>query len=90
MNPLIETEDWKLGCYLEWREKHHQEDCPNCHGTGQVGGGFKDIEGARPCSKCYGTGKVTKPPESRMPEIPPDLREHLRRAWYDFTTKQTT
>ena len=84
-NPTVaETADWKLGCYMEWRPKHHQEDCPACHGSGEVGGGFKDIEGARPCTNCHGTGKVTKPPSTPMPELPKLLVEHMRRAWFDF------
>ena len=84
-NPTVaETADWKLGCYMEWRPKHHQEYCPACHGSGEVGGGFKDIEGARPCTNCHGTGKVTKPPSTPMPELPKLLVEHMRRAWFDF------
>lgn len=90
MNPLIETEDWKLGCYLEWRPKMHSETCPSCNGHGEVGGGFKSLDGPRQCNQCFGVGSISKHPTTKMPEIPPDLREHLRRAWYDFTTKQTT
>lgn len=83
----IETEDWKLGAYFEWRPKYHSEECSTCHGRGEVGGGFKDLDGKRPCSTCRGVGSTSKQPKTQQPEIPPAIVEHMRRAWWDFVNK---
>ena len=84
---IVETDDWKLGAYMEWRPKHHSEECAHCRGRGKVGGGFKDMDGSRQCTSCYGTGNVSKPPKTPIPDLPPALVEHLRRAWWDFLNK---
>lgn len=80
----IETDDWKLGCFMDWRPKRHEEECPACHGAGEVGGGFKSLDGPRQCENCYGRGTVTKGPSTPKPELPKALTEHMRRAWWDF------
>lgn len=84
---VIETEDWKLGCFMEWRPKHHYEDCQSCLGEGMVGGGFKSLDGQRECPDCFGSGQVHKGPTTPKPELPPALVEHMRRAWWDYTNK---
>ena len=81
---VVETEDWKLGCFMDWRPKHKVIDCPRCNGRGEIGGHFKDLDGARPCDECYGTKIKRVPPTTQPPEIPAALREHMRRAWWDF------
>lgn len=82
-----ETEDWKLSCFLDWKPKKHQITCPYCNGKGEVGGGFKDIDGPRQCPECFGSRHVTKGPSTVMPAIPEALREHMRRAWWDYFNK---
>lgn len=86
--PIVETDDWKLGCFMEWRPKNHAETCPTCLGHGEVGGGFHDLEGPRPCPKCFGMTTVIKGPTTPRPELPVELVEHMRRAWWDFTHTQ--
>lgn len=81
---VVETDDWKLDAFLDWVPKSHSEECPDCHGEGTVGGGLKSIDGSRKCPTCHGVGSVTKGPTTPMPDIPPTLREHMRRAWWDF------
>lgn len=81
---VIENEDWKLGCFMDWRQKSHAVECDFCHGSGEVGGGFHDLDGARQCSECFGSKIKYKGPTTPKPEIPPELREHMRRAWWDF------
>ena len=83
-DPRAETDDWKLSCTLDWKAKEHQEVCPMCKGRREVGGGFGDIDGAQPCPTCYGHGFKMVGPKTPRPPIPPDLREYLRRAWWDF------
>lgn len=80
----IETQDWKLSCFLDWEKKSHDENCPECHGKGEVGGGFGSIDGPTECPKCYGRGKVTVWPTSQKPPIPQKLLIHMRRAWEDY------
>lgn len=87
MLPIAETEDWKLGCFFEWRPKLKVIDCPHCHGRGTVGGGFKDLDGPQDCSECWGTKVKRVTPTTQPPEIPRELREHMRRAWWDFFHK---
>ena len=84
----VETDKWKLGCFMEWRPKHRAIDCPSCNGRGEVGGGFKDIEGSRPCPECFGTKIKSVGPTSEKPELPAALVEHMRRAWWDFVNGQ--
>lgn len=81
---VVETTDWKLGCFMDWREKHHSEQCPSCHGIGEVGGGFKDLDGSRQCPKCLGLTYIMKGATTPKPELPADLVEHMRRAWWDY------
>lgn len=80
----LETEDWALSCYLEWRAKSHEETCPTCHGTGEVGGGFGSFDGPEQCDRCCGTRTVTVGPKSPRPSLPPELIEYMRRAWWDY------
>ncbi len=87
---ITETEDWKLGAFIEWRPKPKSIECPNCHGEGTVGGGFKDIDGPRVCPECWGRRFKLVHPTSQQPEIPADLLEHMRRAWWDFVNKPPT
>lgn len=82
------TEDWELHAFLDWKPKQHTEECPDCYGKGTVGGGFKDIDGSRQCSTCCGTGRVTRAPTTPKPEMPAELVEHLRRAWWVFHNKR--
>ena len=79
-----DTEDWKLSCWLDFHPKSHTEECDYCHGNKTVGGGFKSIDGAVECPQCFGSGFLTKPPKTQKPDIPPELKEHLRRAWFDY------
>ena len=81
---VSENDDWKLGCFMEWRAKRHPEECPTCLGWKEVGGGFKSLDGPRECPECFGIGHITKGPKTPAPEIPAKLREHMRRAWWDF------
>jgi len=81
---VTETDDWKLGCFFDWRPKPKAIACPFCGGRGTVGGGFKDLDGPRDCPECWGTKTKSVAPTSQPPEIPPELREHMRRAWWDF------
>ena len=82
---VIETDDWKLGCFMDWRPKRRAIGCEYCLGTGEVGGGFKSLDGPQQCPKCFGTKSVLISPTGAAPPIPPELREHMRRAWWDFT-----
>ncbi len=88
MNHKIENEDWKLGLFMEWRPKNHYEDCTYCFGNGEIGGGLGDLDGPRPCPVCHGMKVISKGPTTEKPELPPDLVEHLRRAWWDFLNKK--
>ena len=81
---ITETDDWKLGCFVDWRPKSHEEECQYCNGKGEVGGGFKDLDGPRECPECFGRGSITKGPRAPHPELPKALVEHMRRAWWDF------
>ena len=73
---------------MEWREKHKRIECPHCRGTGEVGGGFKDLDGARPCPECHGTRVKLVAPKTTPPDIPTELRDHMRRAWSSFNSKK--
>ena len=81
---VTETDEWKLGCFFDWRPKPMAIACPYCYGKGEVGGGFKDLDGPQPCPECWGTKIKSVAPTTQPPEIPPELREHMRRAWWDF------
>ncbi len=83
----IETEDWRLGCFLDWQPKQHFIQCPRCKGRGEVGGGFKSLDGPHQCPDCYGTRSISRGPTTPRPELPPALVEHMRRAWWDFFNK---
>jgi hypothetical protein len=86
---ITENEDWKLGCFFDWRPKEKSIECPCCHGEGKVGGGLGDIDGPRDCPQCWGRKYKSVYPTSQKPEIPPALAEHMRRAWYDFFNANT-
>lgn len=79
-----ETDEWKLGAYIEWRPKPMSIVCPRCHGEGTIGGGFKDIDGPRSCPECWGTKVKSVATTSPKPDVSADLVEHMRRAWWDY------
>lgn len=83
-----DTEEWTLGAWLEWRPKERAVECSHCGGTGTVGGHFKDLDGPQPCPECHGSRFQLAKPTTPVPEIPADLREHMRRAWFDFHHKE--
>lgn len=85
---VAETDEWKLGAWIDWREKPVRRKCQTCHGTGEIGGGFKDIDGPRTCPTCFGTGSVPSHPTTPKPDVPADLIEHMRRAWWDYFNKE--
>lgn len=79
-----ETDEWKLAAFIEWRPKPMSITCPLCHGEGTIGGGFKDIDGPRDCPECWGTKVKSVAATSPKPDVPADLIEHMRRAWWDY------
>jgi hypothetical protein len=88
MKSTRDTEDWELACFLDWKPKYHSETCDTCNGQGTVGGHFKDLDGPRQCPTCFGSGQISVAPKTPRPELPADIREHLRRAWFDFYSKE--
>ena len=90
MRSKMETEDWKLGCFLDWKPKHKSVTCPTCGGSGYTGGHFKDLDGPQECSRCFGAKVISVAPTSQRPEIPADIREHMRRAWFDFYNQENS
>jgi hypothetical protein len=86
----IETPDWKLGCFMEWRPILRSVNCPTCSGTGEIFGGFSYMSENKKCHECAGVGRVTYKPTTQRPDLPADLVEHMRRAWWDFVNKPST
>lgn len=83
----IETDDWRLKCFMDWAPKNHAEECPTCNGRGETGGHFKSLDGPQICETCWGTKIVTKGPSTPRPELPKAVVEHMRRAWWDYFNK---
>lgn len=86
MSPL-DTDDWKLSAHIMWRPKRipKRADCDYCSGTGKIGGGFKSFDGPEDCPRCFGTGKGAEiDPLAPEPPIPPELVQHMRKAWEEF------
>jgi hypothetical protein len=82
---VYQTDDWKLGAYLQWRPLAKVLDCPRCQGRREVGGGFKDLDGIRQCPECFGAGiKTVLPDESTKPPVPADLAHALHAVWKDY------
>jgi hypothetical protein len=87
MNSEIETDEWKLGCFMSWQQKYRTKNCSYCNGSGEIGGGFGWIGDKQVCPKCNGTRIETLKPKTQPPPIPPLLEEHMRRAWFDYVHK---
>lgn len=85
MNTL-DTEEWKLHAYLDWRRKKPliTHACDYCNGSGKVGGGFKSLDGPSTCPECYGSGTGRVEEGEPKPEIPQALIEHMRNAWLEY------
>lgn len=83
----LETEEWKLQCFMDWTPKSLYIKCPSCLGKGIVGGGLGSLDGEQECSKCFGRREITKIITEPKPELPKALVEHMRRAWWDFFNK---
>jgi hypothetical protein len=90
----LDTEHWHLQINPKWvvQPKYNptSTECHRCSGSGTIGGGFKDIDGARTCDNCYGVGSITHYPEvPEPPNIPEDFIQHMRTAYKSyFTNKQ--
>lgn len=81
----VETDDWKLGCFMDWQPKSHTEKCTGCGGKGKYGGGLGWMEEELAvCNECYGSGTITKGPRTPKPELPPVLLEYMRNCWWQF------
>lgn len=83
MSSPIDTGDWSLSAYMDWKPAKEREDC-SCGGKGVIGGHFKDMEGPRTCPDCHGMGTKVFYPKTKKPEIPKELIEHLRNAWIKY------
>ncbi len=88
MSSPIDTADWGLSAYIDWRPLRKPEyvTCPCCHGTGEVGGGFKSLDGPRPCPECFGSKMQQLPfvPLAEKPVVPRLLVEHMHKAWIAY------
>lgn len=84
MSPL-DTQDWMLTAQIEWKwvGKDQFTTCDYCGGSGEVGGGFKSLDGPEPCPRCFGSGGKMQP-RPQHPELPPALVKHMRKAWKDY------
>jgi len=80
----VETDDWKIGCFIDWNPKRHLKTCPRCLGSGEVGGGLGDVDNPHTCPECLGVKIIVVGPTSPKPEIPEALIEHMRKAWWDY------
>ena len=87
---MIENEDWVLRVKFEWQSKPKQINCSVCNGKGFVGGGMFSLDNNKEnCNSCGGRGKVSKSPDFlTRPVVPPELVEHMRRAYWDFVNKK--
>lgn len=84
MSSPIDTEEWGLSAFMDWKPTKKTVECESCDGKGVVGGGFKDMEGPRECSNCGGRGWHSFYPKTKQPEIPNELIEHMRAAWIAY------
>ena len=82
-NCVIETDEWRLGCYFQWRAKPVRVKCTACGGDGKTSGLF-DLDGPQTCQTCWGAGSVERAPTTPPPPVPAAIQEHMRRAWWDF------
>lgn len=87
MTTPLDTKDWRLVAFLNFKCLTPQTsiDCPCCNGRGEVGGGFKDMDGPRPCPECFGSRvKWSGGPTTPKPTVPPLLVEHMRKALFAY------
>lgn len=87
MSSTYDTEDWALAAFVDWKPKKegHSTPCEYCGGSGEVGGGFKSLDGPEPCPKCFGSGGHWHPGvTTEKPPVPDELVEHMRAAWQAF------
>lgn len=85
--PTADTRDWKIVATLDYKCKVEpiQHTCTGCGGSGEVGGGFKSLDGPRPCDTCYGSGGyATYEHIEPKPPIPEALINHMRRAYQEY------
>lgn len=90
MSTPIDTEDWRLAAYIDWRPNKEPQNiqCTYCGGSGQIGGGFKSIDGSRDCPECFGRGhKTISEISTDKPEVPKELIEHMRKAFFEYFNK---
>lgn len=87
MTTPLDTEDWRLAAYLDWKpnKKPIQTTCTRCGGSGQIGGHFKSLDDPQPCPECFGRGYreesgITTP----KPEMPQSLVDHMRKALMEY------
>lgn len=85
----LDNEFWKLSCNLGFKKTEKcapiSEECPNCHGNGEIGGGFKSIDGPEECSTCLGHGKTYRwPTIPTAPQLPIELVGALRKTFNEF------
>ncbi|UUZ75416.1 hypothetical protein LP414_27255 [Polaromonas sp. P1(28)-13] len=87
MSSPLDTEEWRLSAFMDWvpAKKPYDIQCPNCGGTGMVGGGFKSFDDPSECPKCFGSRRITQyEPLTPKPELPTELMAHMRAAWTKF------
>ena len=91
MSTKHDNEEWVLSAQVVWKPKHKdvQIPCDVCSGNGTTGGGFKSIDGPETCYKCFGRGftiqySTTAPP----PKVPPELVDHMRKAWLEYNAEE--
>jgi len=84
-----DTNDWHLAITAEFKLKTKPVfiECERCGGSGETGGGFKDLDGPVMCNHCWGSkGRLDYSKISPRPAIPDGCYEHMNKAYKDFFT----
>lgn len=86
----LDTKDWKLTAELDYKlvSKPTNITCTGCGGSGEVGGGFKSLDGPTTCTTCWGSGGwLDYSNIEPKPEVPQGLVEHMRNAYQEYLEK---
>ena len=89
--PSHETDEWKIGAFLEYVPKKLMKtvECRNCGGRGRTNMHFGSLDEPEHCWECNGSGsrEVMNHPRTPAPKLPQKMIDFMQKCYLEYKLK---